>query len=71
MSGDTIKIINLYRMNERVKNVKMTAAEYQKLTEQKSPPSPIIKDMVMAFLVGGHDLHNWAGDTQYLYILRP
>ncbi len=33
--------------------MKITAAEYQKLAEQKSPPSPIVKDMVMAFLVGG------------------
>lgn len=53
MSGNKIKIINLHRINKRVKNVKITAAEYQKLTEQKSPPSPVIKDMVMAFITGG------------------
>ena len=33
--------------------MKITAAEYQKLAKQKSPPSPIVKNMVMAFIIGG------------------
>ncbi|MCX7615427.1 MAG: stage V sporulation protein AC [Clostridiales bacterium] len=33
--------------------MKITAAEYQKLAQQKSPPSPLFKDMTLAFLVGG------------------
>ena len=33
--------------------MKITAAEYQKLAGQKSPPSPILRDMILAFLVGG------------------
>ncbi|MDP4108915.1 MAG: stage V sporulation protein AC [Bacillota bacterium] len=33
--------------------MKMTAAEYQKLAEKKSAPSPIAKNVTMAFFVGG------------------
>ena len=32
---------------------KMTKEEYSKMTEKASPPSPILKNCLMAFLVGG------------------
>jgi stage V sporulation protein AC len=32
---------------------KMTKEEYSKMAEKASPPSPILKNCLMAFLVGG------------------
>lgn len=33
--------------------MKMTPDEYNKLTQKASPPSPLVKNLTMAFLIGG------------------
>ena len=33
--------------------MKMTKKEYQNYVNKKSPPSPILKNMILAFLIGG------------------
>ena len=40
-------------LERRAIPVAVTKKEYQKMTEQKSPNSPLFKNMIWAFLVGG------------------